>query len=67
MIKIDLNGEEITLPKNINLYDFLRENFSFEMGFAVALNGEFISKSRYQEILVGPGDNIEVVSPHPGG
>ena len=67
MITISLNGKEIKLSKNVKLYDVLRENFSFEMSFAVALNGEFVSKSEYRQIAISPGDEIEVVSAHPGG
>ena len=67
MITISLIGKEVALSNDINLYDFLREKFSFEMSFAVALNGEFVSKSEYKHIGINPGDEIEVVSAHPGG
>ena len=67
MVKIKLNGEKMTLIENISLYDLVRSNFSLKTSFAVALNGEFVTKSRHRSIIINSDDNIEVVSAHPGG
>ncbi|MEC9382200.1 MAG: sulfur carrier protein ThiS [Thermodesulfobacteriota bacterium] len=67
MFKIILNGERIKLEKEMNLYKFLKEHFSSKVNFAVAVNGEFISKSKYKVTSITNGDEIEVVTAHPGG
>ena len=67
MIEINLNGKKVKVAKNVILYDFLEEKFSSRKCFAIALNREFIPKTRYKEIVINYGDEIEIVSPHPGG
>jgi len=67
-MKIMINGEEKIFEKNkIFLSEIL-----FEMGqkgnyLAVAINKNFIQKSYYKNQEVKEGDDLEIVSPHPGG
>ena len=35
--------------------------------FAVALNGQFVSKAQYQTTKVSPNDKIDILSPIQGG
>lgn len=35
--------------------------------FAVALNREFIPKSRYREVMLNNGDQVEILMPMQGG
>ena len=35
--------------------------------FSVALNGEFVPRGDYEKTKIGESDDIEIVSPFPGG
>tara|TARA_B100000686_G_scaffold4398_1_gene4409 strand:+ start:558 stop:767 length:210 start_codon:yes stop_codon:yes gene_type:complete len=67
MVEIILNGKKINVDEETNLYEFLEATFSSNTNFAVALNGEFVSKTKYKDVSISRGDEIEVVSAHPGG
>lgn len=35
--------------------------------FSVALNGEFVPRGEYEKTKIGESDDVEIVSPFPGG
>lgn len=70
MIKIRSNNETIEIQDRLSLKDFLdRQLASSELmePFAVALNGEFVSRSRYKETALSEGDTLDIVAPVGGG
>tara|TARA_B100001996_G_C18659955_1_gene592672 strand:- start:1180 stop:1383 length:204 start_codon:yes stop_codon:yes gene_type:complete len=65
---IYINGIEINLDQNVSLSKLLKSNFAQpQSSYAVALNNEFIPKSRYKDIIIKEGDKVEVVTAKPGG
>lgn len=58
-----LNGKQVTLTST-RLTDYLP---AFKAPFALALNGRFVSAIRYADILLQPGDEVDIVSPIAGG
>ena len=62
-----INGKKRVIDSNFSIIDIV-ESFKVEKKYlAVGLNGEFIPKQLYSEIKLKEGDEVEVVSPHPGG
>ena len=64
MIKV--NGKEIDI-KEISLEEFLTDSKYDLKRVAVELNGEIVSKSIYNQVILKDGDHIEVVSFVGGG
>lgn len=58
-----LNGKQTTLTST-RLCDYLP---AFKAPFALALNGRFVSAIRYADIVLQPGDEVDIVSPIAGG
>ncbi len=62
-----VNGKKRVIDSNFSIIDII-ESFKVKKKYlAVGLNGEFVPKQLYSEIKLKEGDEIEVVSPHPGG
>jgi len=62
-----VNGKKRVIDSNFSIIDIVK-SFKVEKKYlAVGLNGEFVPKQLYSEIKLKEGDEIEVVSPHPGG
>ena len=66
MIQVSLNGEIKTLTANNLLQAMAEWQYILEQS-AVAINGEFISRSRYTDIELHDGDEIDVVAAVGGG
>ncbi len=67
-MKVFINGNQNNLNEGLNLLQLLEKNFPQKSStFAVALNNEFIPKSKYKDIIIKEDDRIEVVSAQPGG
>lgn len=68
MIDITINDQPAQCadqaPLQLVLED--RQNNADEP-FAVALNGEFVPRSRYREVTLRQGDALDIVSPVGGG
>ncbi|ABC27058.1 thiamine biosynthesis protein ThiS [Hahella chejuensis KCTC 2396] len=65
-IEITLNGE----PRHVRdaALSKVLETCGYQgVGFAVAINGEFVPRSAYTQTAVNPGDMIDVVAPVAGG
>ena len=67
-INVLVNGTKIEVPKNKNLKEVIEYlPIKKDIPFALALNNEFIPKGNYSDKTVKEEDQIEVVTPHPGG
>jgi sulfur carrier protein len=61
-----LNGQPHSLADSVTLAELLA-GLGYATGFAVAVNREFVPRSRYVETTVRPGDEVEVLTPRQGG
>lgn len=67
MMEIIVNGEKCEIPNDLSIKAYLDSIKRNEGAFAVALNSQFVSKNKHQEVLLKNNDILEIVSPHPGG
>jgi sulfur carrier protein len=67
MLTILLNNQAINLPPGSTVSDALAAFIPFSGPFAVALNDEFLPKSRYQQQTLNEGDTLDLVAPVGGG
>ena len=61
-----VNGQDQPLPEPRTLAALLL-SLSVPAPFAIAHNGEFVPRSRYEGCSIDPGDRIEIVHPTAGG
>lgn len=66
-ITIQLNGEVYELPAPITVRELLARLDIDHRRVAVEHNEVVVKKARYDEVVVGPGDAIEVVNFVGGG
>ena len=66
MIEVSLNGELTTIPAGNLLQALEAWHYSLDQS-AVAINGEFIPRSTYNEVNLTAGDKIDVVGAVGGG
>jgi sulfur carrier protein len=66
MITVSLNDETVSLSEGA-LLSTLLEQQPLDGAFAVAVNGEFVPRSLYNETSLAEGDQVDVVSPVGGG
>ena len=66
---ITMNGKETNLAAPATLFTLLRENGITEntIGVAVAVNSTVIPRSKWDEVRLADGDNIEVINAVQGG
>lgn len=70
MIKIRSNNETCEIQDRLSLKDFLDKQLASSTltePFAVALNGEFVSRSLYEQTILAEGDKLDIVAPVGGG
>lgn len=71
MIEVSLNNERVTLEPDTPLSDALAHwGYSAnpeEQRIAVALNGEFVPRSRYGDTRLSHNDLLDIVQPVGGG
>lgn len=65
-MKIFVNQQSFDLPEGAVLADALAA-FAARAPFAVALNGQFVSRTRYVAQALREGDRLDVVQPVAGG
>lgn len=65
-MKISINQQAFDLPDGAVLSDALVA-FAARAPFAVALNGQFVSRTRYVAQALRDGDRLDVVQPVAGG
>ena len=70
-MKLFINGQAIAIEaKQPNVLTTLQQYLTAEQqqqSFAVALNGDFVGKTDYQQTLVTQSDSIDVLFPIQGG
>jgi sulfur carrier protein len=66
-IELSVNNERKTLATNTLLSDALQAWGYGDSKIAVAINGEFVSRSTYTERALLNGDQIDIVKPVGGG
>ena len=67
MINISLNNEPKQIADKTLLNDALAEWGFGETKIAVAINGEFVPRSTYNDHLLQANDQIDIVKPVGGG
>lgn len=65
---IEVNGKPENLSADV-LSDLLRDRGiePAARGFAIALNGTLVTRSRWAETKLRPGDKVDIVRAFPGG
>lgn len=71
-MNITINGQAVTLAdiNEKNITQALRLYFDksqVQSTFAVALNGDFVDKERYQQTLLSAKDRLDILFPIQGG
>ncbi len=67
MINIKFNNKSVIIEKDNTLENLLYTHGFIERHFAVAINKEFVMRSRYLETYLKEGDFVETVEPMQGG
>ena len=67
MINVYINGQNYRVNENQNLDMLLKDQGLFTNKFVVAVNGSFITKSKYASFIIGADDKIELISAMQGG
>ncbi len=70
MITIRSNNEACEIQDRLSLKDYLDRQLASNKlvePFAVALNGEFVSRSHYAQTVLAEGDTLDIVAPVGGG
>ncbi len=67
MLTVSFNNTPRQLPEPMNLHDALREWEISGEQFAIAVNGEFVPRSRYADCVLQDRDQIDLVKPVGGG
>lgn len=66
MLKVNLNDEWIEVEQS-RLVDAMAAWNYHSKKCAVAVNGEFVPRSDYPEVVLNDGDTVDVVAPVGGG
>ncbi len=67
-ITMTLNGKAIEYKGNApSVTTLLKKEGFADKKIAVAINGQFIPKSSYNEHIINENDDIEIVAPMQGG
>ncbi len=67
MIHLSLNNQPTTLDRPLLLQEALEFWGYGSTRIAVAINGDFVPRSRYGEQLLADGDEVDIVKPVGGG
>ena len=62
-----VNGEKREIREGANILEVIDTLENKTEFFAVALNKNFIPKTQYAKVNLKENDQLEVVTPHPGG
>jgi thiazole synthase len=67
MVEIRLNGASRTVHEGVTLAGLLSEMDLDPRWVLAELNGEAVSRERFVEVTLAPGDQLELVRPVAGG
>ena len=62
-----INGNETSFSEEITISKLLLQLDKDPQYLAIAVNKKFLSKDNYSKYVLKNGDQIEIVTPHPGG
>ena len=65
-MNVTVNQKPVELPEGAKVADAIAQ-LQAKPPFAVAVNLEFVPKTRYDQHLLAAGDSIEIISPVTGG
>jgi sulfur carrier protein len=65
-MRLIVNQIEKEVPENSSIDDVL-QLINAQPPFAIAINYEFVPKSKHAEIILQDGDEMEVITPVTGG
>jgi sulfur carrier protein len=66
-MRVRLNGSDTELDDETTLSSVVRRYGRGDRGVAVALNGEVVARSRWNEVKLSEGDRVEVLGAVSGG
>ena len=66
-MRVRLNGTETELEADTTLEAVVRRYGRGERGIAVALNGEVVGRTRWNDVKLTEGDRVEVLGAIGGG
>ena len=66
-MKIIVNGEEISIPEDLNIQDLVAELGYKNKRIAIEVNETIIPKSKHQSYLLESSDRVEVINAVGGG
>lgn len=67
MLSIRLNGETQSIPPGTIADLLVRQGVPRRRGVAVAVNGQVVPASAWDDHQIAPGDDVEIVKPIGGG
>ncbi len=67
MVEIRLNGASRTVHEGVTVAGLLSEMDLDPRWVLAELNGEAVSRERFAEVTLAPGDQLELVRPVAGG
>jgi thiamine biosynthesis protein ThiS len=67
MIELTVNGKSVTLERPMSVAEFLAARGLQAKMVVVEHNREILPRSRYAEITLAPGDEVEIVQMMAGG
>jgi len=67
MIHVSLNNESVTVEDGVTLQQALQQWDYAGKKCAVAINGEFVPRTQYDEVMLSDADEIDIVAPVGGG
>ncbi len=63
---VTVNRQERDIPDNTSLAELIA-TVKPTLPFAVAINLQFVPNARYAQVLLNPGDSVEIIRPVTGG
>lgn len=66
-MKLFVNGEAREMPDKTRLTELIKSTVNEKLPFAIAVNGDFVARSDYENICLNETDEIDIVSPVGGG
>lgn len=67
MIEVTVNGKRTEISSEMNVHEVIKELKYTQEGFALALNGTFVSILTYDSTIIRENDSIEILAPVQGG
>jgi len=67
MLTVFINGERLQLDDPLTIAELLLQHGQSKKQMAVAVNGEFVSRSQYTDTHVNNNDEIDIVTAVGGG